>query len=90
MTYPNWFKRHLNLTLVITTFSPLLVAGIIGALIGDWALPIGFLTAYVVMAVGAGWVLHRKARSLFWLFLFFVPFGFWILLLLGNKSENPD
>jgi len=41
-----------------------------------------------VFGVG-GWVLRRKGRSLGWLLIFLVPFGWIIFLFLENRSEPP-
>jgi hypothetical protein len=41
-----------------------------------------------VFGVGA-WVLKRKNRSLGWLLIFLVPFGWIIFLFLENRSELP-
>jgi len=42
----------------------------------------------IFMLVVSGWVIKQKGRSLWWLLLFFVPFGWISFFLLENRSNE--
>jgi hypothetical protein len=46
----------------------------------------GFLVTLAWLLVTIGWVLRRKGQSEWYLLLLLVPFGFFIILSLQNKT----
>jgi len=91
----NWFQRHLNWTLVLTYLTPYLIIIILGTfgVLSSGSVPtipealfliICFIAGFFVF----GWVLRRKNRSLWWLLMVFVPFGFIVWLGLENRSQQ--
>jgi type III secretory pathway component EscS len=95
----NWFQRHLNWTwflfAVVGTFLLSFVIGLIVGLTDPYARYISDETLYwliyligiaVELILGA-WVLRRKARSLWWLLILFIPFGWIVFLCLDNRRE---
>lgn len=94
----NWFKRHLNWTVILAVVASALVAFVIGLFlvltdpyITDEALEgWGYLIGLVVVLPVAGWALKKKNRRLWWLLVLFVPFGWIVFLCLGNRSELID
>jgi len=62
----NWFKRHLNWTLLIGLFIGLLLYGIADMISWYILLRISALIGLLVLQI---WYLTRKNRSLGWLFL---------------------
>ncbi len=84
----NWFQRHLNWTVVLTFMSAyglLLITALITGFNGiSWiSIPIYYAAVFVV----AGWSLKRKNRSLWWLFIFLVPFGWIVFLCIENRRH---
>ena len=92
----NWFERHLNWTMVLAWPAIVGVGFVVGMImvsinpyVSDVATQVvGFLVGNGTAALIWGWALRKKNRSLWWLLLgLFVPFGFIVLLCLGNKSH---
>lgn len=93
----NWFERHLHWTAVLTFLGAIVIVGLVYAfyMTVDPYMSIetqgiiDFLIAAIVIAIGWGWVLRQKRRSLAWLLLaIFVPFGWLSIFLLENKSQQ--
>jgi hypothetical protein len=90
----NWFEKHLNWTLWITTISLPLIALFVGYFVGN------SLGAYFPKIVGLiitilalliyGWVLRKKKRSLLWLLLFWWPIGCIVYSALTNKTATHE
>ncbi len=96
----NWFQRHLNWTVILGFAGLYLLAMLLGFIFGYnfYYLPesalegagatIGFLTLFIGGSIIVGWMLRQKGRSLWWLLMWwFVPFGWIVVLALGNRSE---
>ena len=83
----NWFKRHLNWTLIFAYAAGILAVFLLTS-IGEGAATFGvFLCIAWVLGV-SGWFLSQKGRSLWnicWLFLGWI--GFIVLLCLANKKN---
>ena len=87
----SWFERHLNWTVVIAGMASEVLAFIVIILVdpfvpdevvaGLWVV----IYLLVVLAVG-GWALRKKNRSLAWLLILFVPFGWIVFLCLKNRA----
>jgi len=76
----NWFEQHLNWTAV----SIGLVWYIAGGIGASW---LGWLIGLVVCLLMYGWVLRQKNRSLSYLLVLFIPFGWiWFLALENRKG----
>ncbi len=95
----SWFRRHLNWTMVLVFLGAILinfVAGLIVISVNPFVHysdleALGFVIGLAILIPGWGWALKKKNRSLWWLLLgLFVPFGFIVLLCLGNKSRPPS
>jgi len=93
----NWFERHLHWTAVLTFLGAAIIVGLfyIFYITIDPYMSlttqsiIDYLVAVIVLAIGWGWVLRQKQRSLAWLLLaIFVPFGWLSIFLLENKSRQ--
>jgi fructose-specific phosphotransferase system IIC component len=94
----NWFERHLNWTLILGTIGSLLAAFIASFIVGIifYNLPdkdvegIATLINIPIISIGTiitiVWVLRHKNRSLWWLLMAFVPFGYIVWLCLKNKN----
>lgn len=89
----NWAQRHLNWTVVLTAIA----ANAIAFAVSVWLLMVDptspdsvlniiyfAIVAGIVLPVGA-WALRRKYRSLWWLLILFVPFGWIAFLCLENR-----
>jgi hypothetical protein len=92
----NWFQRHLHLTWALSYLLVLVGAFVFGVLVW-FADPnisenaVGGVTmifGIIFMLVVSGWVIKQKGRSLWWLLLFFVPFGWISFFLLENRSNE--
>ena len=95
-----WFRRHLNWTIVLSS----VVFRILGIILSAALASDPNATADVVMGMSGlyfiftsatglficGWVLRQKARSLWWLFLFVVPLGWFVFLFLENQSTQQE
>jgi hypothetical protein len=99
----NWFQRHLNWTLILGGIGIFFVDVLIGIFLritGLFRLLTVFrldfvlgVILFMLFLVHIGWFLRRKNRSLAWVLIIFVPFGWIVLLALANKSEgyiNPE
>jgi hypothetical protein len=98
----NWFRRHLHWTWVFAQFvaDMIFIAGILFMLLMSSVSPDFFITYIIVVwyvlgsilsfaalfGVG-GWVLKQKGRSLAWLLIFLVPFGWFIFLFIENRNK---
>jgi len=84
----NWFERHLNWTLILAVFGAALPASIliwlIDSMLVDW------MAVTIIALPVAIWFLRRKNRSLWWLWLWFLPLVWLVFLLLRNKSYPPS
>ena len=88
----NWFQRHLNWTVVLTAIGT--TAVVFGLSIffavtvpnapDELYFPLFIIPLVVIMPV-AGWALKRKNRSLWWLLILFIPFGWIVYLCLENR-----
>jgi hypothetical protein len=91
----NWFQKHLNWSWFLAIVASWVLAFIVGVFlvliapsITDEALEgLGILIAIVVALIVGGWALRRKRRSLWWLLILFVPFGWIAFLCLENRSD---
>jgi hypothetical protein len=97
----NWFQRHLNYTVVLSWLASELLFVILlafGAFVLDPFIEPGGIADYLSVALVlilcialpllvSGWALRRKKRSLWWLLILFVPFGWIVFLCLENKGE---
>lgn len=95
----NWFERHLHWTAVLTflgaVFAVGLVYGVYITMDPYMSLEaqgiIDFLVASIVLAIGWGWVLKQKQRSLAWLLLaIIVPLGWLSIFALENRSRQSS
>ena len=90
----NWFKRHLNWTLLIaSTLIPLimlLLAYFVNESLGSTFPKIIGWTLSILLLVIYGWVLRQKKRSLWWLLLWWYPIGCFIYIGLSNKNESSN
>ena len=94
---PNWFERHLNITILVGVAAIFALELLIGFFIGitgiilyltDGELDIiGWIIYIVLLLILLGWVLVKKKRSLAWLFMLFVPFGWITFFVLTNRNQ---
>jgi len=85
----NWFHRHLNWTMTIVGYGPLLPVIIVYCIThSDIFLGI-YLTAWALaIMVTSGWVLVQKGRSLGYLaYLIIIPWGPLKIISLDNLKE---
>ena len=93
----NWFRKHLNWTLVLT-WVIFLPAGVLSAHLFRYSIlspttSSGFpvmlgavaVVSVVVIWVATIWVIRQKGRSLLHLFWLLLPLGFIAILVLKNK-----
>ena len=101
---PNWFKRHLNWTSVLSfiVYYPIcfLVGFILGIIIytsdpyiSEEAIEgISYLFTFIIALAWLvpihGWILKQKKRRLWWLLILLVPFGWIVFLCLENRSNR--
>lgn len=102
----NWFARHLNWTAVLTWVALYPINFLAGFILGLIVIGVDSYISYkaleglgylVGIVVGLawilptnGWILKRKSRSLWWLLILFVPFGWIVFLCLENRSGLID
>lgn len=96
----NWFEKHLNWTVTlgvlvanIVFFALISILLIMSIELTDEALRLlAYVIGLVVLLPVVGWVLRKKNRSPYWLFLLVIPLGLILLLLLENRSgkETPS
>jgi len=91
----NWFQRHLNwitfISLVII-YPLAFIIGFLGAYINPYMSSTTLvIIAYIICGIWLfginGWVLRRKNRSLGFLLLFVIPFGWIAFFFVENKSD---
>ena len=82
----NWFQKHLNWTVVLAGAGGYFAFGIT-RIASDLVALMGWLATLAITFSVCGWALNRKNRSLAWLLLLFVPFGWIVFLGLENRSE---
>jgi len=77
----NWFKRHLNWTLTLTLLVALLFVSTTTGAPAITEFMVRGIATIASFAV-AGWVIRQKGRSLGWLLMGLIPFGFvsWFFL----------
>jgi hypothetical protein len=88
----NWFERHLNLTMVLAWAGGYVVVSIVGSnlairdhyLLDVWVFGIAPIICLIVSIVVGRWVLKKKNRSMWWLFISWTVF----FLLISNKSPR--
>lgn len=88
----SWFRRHLNLTMIMA-YILAVPALLIGAATGsDDALVVMVFIAFAAIAIVWGWALRRKNRSLWWilLFLWLQIFGLLIFFYLENRNQTSE
>ena len=93
----NWFQRHLNWTVVLAAVAGYAIAVGAGFTIeslnpsapDEAFLGIFFIPLAILLPV-AGWALKQKGRSLGWLGIFFVPFGWIFFLCLENRRRLAE
>jgi hypothetical protein len=99
---PNWFRRHLNWTIVLCWLGAYVVAFITGIVVGmlmygsnpnvaqvnveKVVIVAGSVVTLAWLLPTNGWVLRRKAQSEWHLIWLLAPFGIFILLGLQNKT----
>ena len=97
----NWFQRHLNYIVVLSwlaaylLFIMLIAFGAfvlepymnLAGIAEDVFLWLVLITFVALPLIVAGWELRRKGRSLWWLLIFFVPFGWIVFLCLENRTD---
>jgi hypothetical protein len=86
-----WFRRHLNWTAFLTALIWYIISGVSINLLqeeGAWLLV--WLPCFVVSFLIYGWILQQKRRTLWWLFILFVPFGWVVFIGLENRSQVID
>lgn len=94
----SWFQRHLNWTLVIIWLLLwpvgfaigffMAATGIYPEVFGDADLAaIEYLFNLVVLVISGGWILRQKNRSLWWVIVLLIPFGWIVFLALDNRTE---
>lgn len=91
----NWFKRHLNWTVILAVVSTILIFVALASLYADKAVEIGsviivFFAPMVLIYIAVAWMLSQKNRSMWWLLLWFVtfPIGLIVWLRLENLSKR--
>jgi len=94
----NWFRRHLNWTMVLAWVICISLAAIFasGAEVAlSWGRLSGGLILLAIGCIFVGlmwwatiWAIKQKGRSLLHLFWLLVPFGFIVLLVLKNLNEK--
>jgi hypothetical protein len=98
----NWTWVFAQLAVGLITYV-LVAVFVTGLFISSPALPseasllASFSVIYIIVLVlqlaslfgVGGWVLRRKGRSLAWLLIFLVPFGWIVFLCLENRSQLP-
>jgi len=90
----DWFRRHLNWTVVLAWVASFPLSYIVGSLIQSINPYIStgtyYLIGYTIQGLWllgiAGWVLRKKNRSLWNLLWLFVPFGWIVFLCLENRA----
>ena len=91
----NWFRRHLNWTIVLAWVSSFPVSYVVGTIIQNINPYISTGTYYALgyiinglwlLGIG-GWVLRKKNRSLWNLLWLVIPFGWIVFLGLENRSD---
>ena len=87
---PNWFQRHINWS---TTFFCLpgtfiiIFANILSAMEpNNIGVTFFYFLGFILLFPALFWALKQKKRSLWWILILFVPFGWVVFLLLGNNS----
>ena len=102
----NWFERHLNWTvfLVLVALYPLdfFLGFLVGVLlysinpymatdiIEGVAVAIALIVNFALLFLVGAWALKKKARSLWNLLWFIVPFGLIVFLCLENRGEGRE
>ncbi len=98
--HPNWFQQHLNWTAALGGFALtgiatmfLVVLVVYPLFEGPWLVWLA-LSAFLALGsvsplVLGGCVLILKDRKLPWLLLAFVPLGYFVLLPLENRGNEP-
>ncbi len=90
----NWFRRHLNWTIVLVWVASFPISYVVGTIIQFINPYISTGTYYVIgytinglwlLGIG-GWVLRKKNRSLWNLLWLIIPLGWIVFLLLENRS----
>lgn len=82
----NWFQRHVNWTTMLFILPGLFLMGISNAYSQVGLYFIGLAMCLPVLI----WALKEKKRSLWWILILFVPFGWIVFLCLENRSELID
>jgi H+/Cl- antiporter ClcA len=97
----NWFQRHLNWTWFLASLLGAIIVGAAVGILTAIADPYGIyytdstrngltsLLSLVVSIIVGAWALRQKSRSLWWLLILFVPFGWIVFLCLENRSNQP-
>jgi len=90
----DWFKRHLNWTLLFASILIPLIALLLAYTINDslgttFPSIVGWILTILILVI-YGWVLRQKNRSLWWLLLFWWPIGLFIYTGLSNNRERHD
>ena len=85
----NWFRKHLHLTMELSTFIVFLFGGLL--LLSNpptWAMYAFVIVANIILMPIAAWILKEKKQSRWWLLaLVFL----WILIYqLENRSNDSD
>lgn len=87
-THSNWFRRHLNWTLILGWFGAAFIVALISVGLQDWFIPVVF-GLFAVVAVNS-WVLQEKGRSWLWVWLYLVGLGIvpLIIALVSRKKTT--
>ncbi len=86
----NWFERHLHWTLALsclaTTAATMLVGAFSPYAIRPWPIVV---IGYALPLIPCAWVLRRKAQTLWWLPVIWIPFMWWIYAVLYLWPSIP-
>jgi len=83
----NWFQRHLNWTVILSGVATNVLLLVIAFTESESLFWVIYSLCIIALFVVAGWALRQKNRSLWWLFIFFVPFGWIVFLCLENRRH---
>lgn len=86
----NWFRQHLNWTVVLAALIALPVRALSEGIPDILLSFLVFLIGLAIVLGIIGWTLRQRNRSLFWLFMAIVPFGWIVFFTLSNHTKFLD